>query len=341
MWAFRDAVAAAGHYKSGGSAMAYYRRLASEVNGACETHRLDCVPPRATLLPVWHREYDRPLLHTLLHSATYLSRLSGFNAHPAPSLIPISELDLFSAMTHERISPPQVGRFHVAGWAFAQTGSPLNFSILSKNGQQAEASVSRTASPDVYEYYLARGEDIPAAHNCRFEITTPCYPDCSLVIDSSGGISEKIPLDGSVQGQRGKRLSFWFDNLSFAPDIPSYSTGADKIKVKILDIIGKCYQALMPAITLFSLAGYLIWTIFLLRRRLALQFWIITTAVLAAIGARLMLLSIIQVTLFNGINPRYLQPLYPLLILFQFLSLAGCVYLVGVYLASRTGARHA
>ncbi|HEV2350762.1 MAG TPA: hypothetical protein VG028_13050 [Terriglobia bacterium] len=336
-WAFREAVAEAGYYKSAPSAMAYYRRLASEINAACEANRLDCLPPRSTMMPVWHHEYDRIFIHTLIRSAGYLSRLSGFNVQPGPSAIPISDFDLFSDMTRERISPPQTGHLRVAGWAFVQPPSRLSFAIIAKNGQQADFSITRSASPDVYDYFLARGQDIPSAHDARFQITTSCYPDCSLVIDGENGASKKIPLDRTVIGGVSPSLSYYFDSIMYSQDIPLYSTGPDRIKVKMLDKIAKSYQVLMPAITLLSLAAYLVCTVFVLRRRLAPQLWIIATSMLMAIGARLGLLSVIDVTLFHGINPRYLQPLYPLLILFQFVAIAACVGLVRMHLVSRTG----
>jgi hypothetical protein len=51
VWAFRDAVHGAGHYRSARDAFAYYQRLADEINGACDTGRIPCLPERATLAP--------------------------------------------------------------------------------------------------------------------------------------------------------------------------------------------------------------------------------------------------------------------------------------------------
>ncbi len=64
VWAFREAVASAGHYTSGKTSLEYYSRLAAEVNTACAEGRLACGPERASLMPPWHREYDYPFLKT-------------------------------------------------------------------------------------------------------------------------------------------------------------------------------------------------------------------------------------------------------------------------------------
>ena len=46
MWALRDAVAAAGHYRSGKAAALFYGRLANEVNRACDAGLLEAGPRR-------------------------------------------------------------------------------------------------------------------------------------------------------------------------------------------------------------------------------------------------------------------------------------------------------
>jgi len=53
IWAFRDAVALAGHYSDGKSAMAFYKKLAQEVNDACDRGEVDCheAPMINTLSP--------------------------------------------------------------------------------------------------------------------------------------------------------------------------------------------------------------------------------------------------------------------------------------------------
>ena len=66
MWALRDAVAAAGHYSSGTAAADYYRRLANEINIACDEGRLECYGRRATMMAPWHSEYNSYLKNSLV-----------------------------------------------------------------------------------------------------------------------------------------------------------------------------------------------------------------------------------------------------------------------------------
>src|SRR6185369_8063741 len=57
VWAFRDAVAAAGHYKSAPEALAFYDRLTAEIDAACRAGRLSCGPASASLAPPFRWNY--------------------------------------------------------------------------------------------------------------------------------------------------------------------------------------------------------------------------------------------------------------------------------------------
>ncbi len=73
IWAFRDAVAAAGYHDTLPHAREYYVRLAREVNAACAEGRLVCGPPHSSLAPAWRPEYvercwrfSRRIVHGIL-----------------------------------------------------------------------------------------------------------------------------------------------------------------------------------------------------------------------------------------------------------------------------------
>lgn len=51
MWALRDMVAAAGHYRNAKETRSFYARLAAEVNAACDQHPGQCLPYRQTMVP--------------------------------------------------------------------------------------------------------------------------------------------------------------------------------------------------------------------------------------------------------------------------------------------------
>jgi hypothetical protein len=105
VWAFRDAVARAGYYASGRKAMAFYRRLASEVDRACRAGRLDCLPARATMMPPWVPGYGAALPKTFARAMVFMAGFDGMTADPAPSAGNDSTQALFRELTHDRIAP--------------------------------------------------------------------------------------------------------------------------------------------------------------------------------------------------------------------------------------------
>lgn len=107
MWALRDAVAGAGHYKDAQSASAFYRRLADEIDQGCAQNGSVCLPARATLVPPWRDEYLRD---TLLGTYLIYRTLTTFNME-SPSFIASGgtpkQLQFFALVTNGPLAPTE------------------------------------------------------------------------------------------------------------------------------------------------------------------------------------------------------------------------------------------
>lgn len=105
MWALRDAVAAAGHARNAGEAMAFYRRLAEEVNTACDSGRIPARGRRAGFLPPLGLD-DLPILtRTGLQTAWYFATFQDCSVAPPPSQGAGPGLNIYRDLTRERLSP--------------------------------------------------------------------------------------------------------------------------------------------------------------------------------------------------------------------------------------------
>ncbi|MBP6307217.1 MAG: hypothetical protein KA334_00745, partial [Opitutaceae bacterium] len=109
MWALRDAVAATGHTHSAKEALAFYKRIAAEVNQSCAEGRLAAGPPRSGMLPPWRTGQTQALASTFVEFADFFASFRGFNAHSPASMGDTSSLQLFHRMTRERLSPSPDG----------------------------------------------------------------------------------------------------------------------------------------------------------------------------------------------------------------------------------------
>lgn len=105
MWALRDAVQYAGLSPDAKSAMAYYARLADEVNTACDAGLLEAGPRRATMLPPLVPAY-RPLIRdSVVQGLRNAITFDGFLVKPRPSRDEIEKRAFFADLTRTRLSP--------------------------------------------------------------------------------------------------------------------------------------------------------------------------------------------------------------------------------------------
>jgi hypothetical protein len=80
IWAFRDAVAAAGYYQDSTQALELYRQIGLEIDAACNAGKLNCRPRYTSLMPPWSREYNKLLLPTFASIFKRIVYFQGFSA---------------------------------------------------------------------------------------------------------------------------------------------------------------------------------------------------------------------------------------------------------------------
>lgn len=315
IWAFRESVASAGHYKSGRASREYYSRLAAEINTACAEGRLDCGPERASLMPPWHHEYDFSFLKTLVSGTLFLPSFKGFDAYSDYSYGDPVALNFFRDLTHERLSPD---KFNVKGWAFSPEGN-INISIRTPNGETVGQAVKSLPSPDVYWHFLSAGSDFPAAREARFDINgsitgdfLACKSFCYMHIDKDGKLVKRIPLDGSVMSMKTRDLHLHLDFLGLKDGLSK----RDKVRIRILGLIGNAYQFAVPLLAVLAFAFHILDTWRVVKGNSPAAGWIISTSILIAVLCRLIVLSLIHITSFPAIIPQYLAPVSPLVLIF-------------------------
>jgi hypothetical protein len=105
MWALRDSVAAAGHGQNAKRALKFYRQMADEINRACDDGRLPAGPPRSGFLPPWREGQTAAVAKTFAEFADFTVSFRGFSAYAPPSVGTAEDLELFSRLTREKLSP--------------------------------------------------------------------------------------------------------------------------------------------------------------------------------------------------------------------------------------------
>jgi len=114
IWAFRDSVAAAGYYKNGPETLDYYRRMGEEIDQACDNGTLDCRPRITSLIPAWHREYNKMLVPEYLSVIRQIVSFRDFSATTKDMLSrgKAQTMRMYEVVTGEQLltSKPQILR---------------------------------------------------------------------------------------------------------------------------------------------------------------------------------------------------------------------------------------
>jgi len=107
MWAFRDATAAAGHYRSAEEARSFYLRLAAEIDAACEQHPGECLPYRQTMVPPWRDDYFIDTLRSSRDVFRTLVSMGGASVATGTSVGPAQQLAQFAFVTNGPLAAPE------------------------------------------------------------------------------------------------------------------------------------------------------------------------------------------------------------------------------------------
>lgn len=104
MWAFRESVAAAGHYVNAVEARAFYRRLAREINEACDREAIPCGPRHDSLVPPWHPSFPTAIWSAALDVLPTVAALGDPKVYISPTNANEEQLRVYRTMTHEPVA---------------------------------------------------------------------------------------------------------------------------------------------------------------------------------------------------------------------------------------------
>lgn len=319
LWAFREGAAEAGYYDDDRFPREYYERVAEEINRACEEGHLKCSAERASISPPWHNDYLEPMVKNIYRAGLFLIKLKGFSAMPSNS-IQYEEINrMFRDLTREKL----FGTDHqtiIEGWGFREDSS-ISFRVRGNGNAAISAVVDFEPSPDLYERFSSEGREMPIAKQARFQIKTLCNENCRLEVWSEGErlyIWSFVELE-AIQEFNDGVLWFHVDGIEKEWLLENQSR-SDVLKINILGRIGKVYQLLFPAVFVLAGLAYFFLGVRLLAKRDVWAQFIVLSAFLGAVMARIVLLAWIQTTSYPAITSLYFSPVYALMLAFAVLA---------------------
>ncbi len=297
--ALRDAVSAAGHGGSARDARAYYLRLASEIDAACDAREIPCGPPRASVQPIFHwslvPEAARRALILLRHLLTF----NGGQVGSPPSIGPRAGYARFVEMAGD-VAPYATAGRTVYGWVAAPAGRP-ELSLRIAPGSRADTMLTPVPADDVEAA-------LPGWHASRFALDAACFePACDvrLVATVPGQPPLALPLDRLAVGSVIDTPSLRATVDSVVADAPAGSRRAAQLWTARL--LARAYALATPVLAASAVLGLLL-AGGLSRRMARPPGWLAVLALLAAsavaFAARVVLLGYIDAAAIPVITPR-------------------------------------
>ncbi len=304
IWAFRDAVAAAGHYGSGGEARAYYVRLAAELDRACDSGKIRCRPKGRTLFPMPTLGQIPSVFSNFAKGAQMVTTFSPFTVDHWPDPMPNAADDEYTFVTGSTFHEGSI----FSGWIL--TDRPMIITLDGPNGVEEVTGSFHEPSPDIAAAFSRDKKFKWDALHARFSFRSTCQRNCFLVLaDAKGQVT--IPLGPSVTFKT-KHILYHLDGI--AAESTDLDAGS---KRTILASIRHAYQILVP---LWSVAVILLvllraFRAISKRRAFIAAHDISAVAVAVGGGALLLALAVIQTTSFPALEDEYLASVVPLMLL--------------------------
>lgn len=307
LWAIREAVFSQVGSKHAGTVDDYFRRIADEVDAACDSGALDCGPRRSGFMPPWNEGYTQALPGTFLET---LRRIVTF--HWVTHRIDISSgtdknMQLFRRVLIGDFTPTVrdiLGeRTVIGGWAVSHLG-PVSFRLVdSKNREFPQGLRQGLPSVGLFEAQShVPGLRKEWTESARFMVDTVCELPCYLDVVIRGERVARIPLDGTV-------ISLVRSDFRMHLDVhipPSLQDGARK-----RDAFTKYYIDYTPWLAGLALLCYLFITVRMIVRKRIDGHWIVLSVLLGTVLARAVVISVVHVTSFDAMNTQYLSPAFP------------------------------
>lgn len=316
-WALRAAAQSHGKYSSPEVAEGFYQKITHDISSACEAGELVCKKPLIPFIPRITATDIRRMPSSIMEGI--LLTLNQWKNLPSVS---------YSSGSSVRISETQ-SFIHEAS-----TPSILGQSIQFIANQDTAKLVKIACTEKVFRSQLAPkinkfdskieflSEDNP--NRIVFSSFIPENTSCRLIVDEKEiSIDKNTMRPGNIVNTGLHRI--YIKRASIQPN----QTSLDDLRTRARQTLFLAYKYMTPAIVFIGILGLLTSTLILLGR--PAKAWIIVIPACAfwvLYSTRIIILALIDITSFPGMNHLYLIPAFPVLLIAATLSLQTTVELL-------------
>lgn len=327
LFALRDGVSLAGHYRSLPEAERFYSAVHQELQAAFESGTLVkrgfLISP--LVVPLQKGDLGKPLFlmpMAIFDIINFRNVSSAAIAADGPEML-TEELALMAGGDYYTSQAWLIG----GGWAFAKNdGTHLTAGIYNKQGELIQ-NLPLQAGQDVFSHMQSRGLQYENAKFSRFSFKLNGYDLQSGItlrfLNKNGHLFKELPLNSSITNGEDGEFIYFIDRLKAeSPEKDFYS----QIVGRANNVIA-LYQVFIPYIALLASLIYCALTILMIRevgKEQELKFlptWLVLSGILFTFMLFMLGMCIIKVTTFNSLVYMYTAPAYVLLLMFCGISI--------------------
>lgn len=318
LWAFRDAVAAQGAYRSPQAAAVFYRRMWGEIHAACLSGVLTCRGSLIPFMPAMRRQQWAALPGDI-HALALLAISQRSIGTPPPSSGDAGQInqavDLLG-YPRRSWSPQEAGTISISGWFLIADGGWIRVRCDGPNGP-FYLPVPPQPSPDI-EMRTHKPSDTAR----RFVLTVTSRESCGVEpaeASMMGGYRSFASLQLGPNPYAGGTI--YFDNM-----VPVHGSAGGATVQRLLQALNRLYSVVMPvaaALGLLAYLGFATWSLLRRRPRDLGPLFLWASGIWVLLLARAAVLILVSLSSFPAITQLYWQPGFPLLCLAVVLSFAA------------------
>lgn len=324
-WALRDAVAAAGYYRSAPDAQAYYIRLADEIDAACQRKVLDCLPPHTGLAPPFQWSYVIDSIDPALVVTRILLTMRQGPIGSGASIGTTSQIADFADAVGPVSPVPQPWR-RIHAWVGSTGGIP-GIRVEAEAGQTVSSSMTLQAADDVKAVF-------PDLEAVRFTLDVSCPAGrCAIVAEAPNSDRAAAPVQDLRPGMAvdNRSIRLFVDSASMR-DGGTLTGRRQALQVRIASGIAQVYAAAMPVLAALGVCGIVAAVARFRKRRPSATLLALAISSLVAVGCRIALLAYLDATSLPATSLLYASPATPFVIV---------VAILGIYLGLAKPSRDA
>lgn len=312
IWAYRDAVAELGYYKSGATASDFYKRIYTEVAEACSSKVIECKSNPFGFLPKLTQEQIDLAPASIANAIKLVTHQSNTRFDAGPSTQPYDRLAFAQVfLRNPMISPTRKEEAaKLVGWFYAQ-GNDLP-SLQCNSNDTEYSSLTRLPSPDIMS-----GTNDPSASHQRFVISLNNIDGCQLNYNGKSFSLRDAINAGSGRFNIGNNTNLHFDKITMT-SMAKLRLESFELKSKIIQI----YKWLTPVILILGLVLFIVCFTAQLVNRSVSPLSIVALTLWTLAFTRMLILVLVDISSFPAIQSDYMGPAFPILALASTLSIA-------------------